>query len=64
MSVYWAAMWTVQPGAIAEHDSEALPALLAHVRSEHPRVLTARTWSVKWGSEPGPSREGLARGVR
>ena len=52
MSVYWVAMWTVQPGAITEHDAEALPALMAHVRSEHPRVLSARTWNVMWGAEP------------
>jgi hypothetical protein len=52
MSVYWVAMWTVMPDAIAEHDSNALVLLLDHVRSEHPRVLSARTWTVLWGAEP------------
>lgn len=52
MSVYWVATWSVRPDAIAEHDSEALPALLKHVREEHPRVLSVRTWAVRWGAEP------------
>ena len=52
MSVFWVAMWTVRPEAVDEHDGQALPQLLEHVRRDHPRVLTARTWNVMWGSEP------------
>src|SRR5574341_2274848 len=52
MSIYWVATWTVKPEAVDEHDKKALPALLEHVTREHPRVLSARTWSVAWGAEP------------
>ena len=52
MSVYWVAMWTVQSGRLVDHDAQALPALLQHVRSDHPRVLSARTWAILWGSNP------------
>jgi hypothetical protein len=52
MAVYWVAMWTVRNESLADHDQKAVPELLEHMRTQHPRVLTVRTWSVLWGSEP------------
>lgn len=63
MSVYWVAMWSVRPDAIAKHDEEALPALLKHVREEHPRVLSVRTWAVRWRGRASTTRAGMDGGV-
>jgi hypothetical protein len=57
MSVFWVAMWTVKSGRVKEHDSEAMPRLIEHVRKTHPRVLSIKTWvSPSFENRPKPNR--------
>ena len=52
MSVYWVAMWSIGPAHMNEHDHDALPALLDHLKKEHKTILSTRCWFVQWGAEP------------
>jgi quinol monooxygenase YgiN len=42
--------WTVDRSRLAEH-TEALTALGAHIRDEHPLIKEVRCWTVLWGAE-------------
>lgn len=57
MSIFWVAMWAVKPDKTKEHDSEAIPRLLAHVKATHPRVVSTKTWvSPTYGKYLKPNR--------
>lgn len=45
-------MGSVKPERVRDHDAEALPARLHHVREARPRVLSVCTWNVYSGGEP------------
>lgn len=35
-------MWTVKPAEVKEHDSEAMPRVMLHLKEMHPLVLSSR----------------------
>ncbi|MGA8663514.1 MAG: hypothetical protein WB809_00365 [Thermoplasmata archaeon] len=52
MSVFRVAQWSLKYESVREHDEDVLANLLQHVREAHPSILSARTWAVRYGSNP------------
>jgi hypothetical protein len=52
MSVFRVAQWSLRYEHTREHDEDVLAKLLEHVHAAHPSVLSARTWSVRFGAPP------------
>jgi hypothetical protein len=42
--------WTADRSRLGEH-TDALKALAAHIRDEHPLIKQLRCWTVLWGGE-------------
>lgn len=48
--VFRVAQWSLKYESVCEHDEDVLAKLLEHVREKQPSVLSARSWSVRYGS--------------
>jgi len=42
VSIFSIEMWTVKPDKVKEHDSEAIPRIMLHLKEVHPLVLSSR----------------------
>jgi hypothetical protein len=50
-------MWSVNSKKAKEHDGEVVPQLLEHIKTVHPRVLSARFWRTGFDRKKGgPNR--------
>ena len=43
VSIFSIEMWTVKPAKVKEHDSEAMPRIMLHLKEVHPLVLSSRS---------------------